>query len=112
MNHITKAVMGACTAAVILLPASASADHAGEPQGPRIAPLTYGRCVASPERGSIPGTPSPAKSGTAPGVALIDLTTGDANKDVGPLTTGHAPEHFTSGVACGRDVGVPTGSNH
>jgi hypothetical protein len=107
MNRITKTIIGACTAAVILFPATASAQ---ERQGPQIGILNYGHCVASPNRGSIEGTPSPAQSGTAPGVALIDLETFDSNKNVGPSHAGpendRTPDQFVRGLACDRDVGL------
>jgi hypothetical protein len=96
MNRITKAAIGACSVAATLLPASVLA---AEPQGPRQLPLTFGLCVSG--SGVIEGNPAPGQTGIAPGVALIDLETGDANKNVGPLN----PEQFIFGVACGRDVG-------
>jgi hypothetical protein len=96
MRLVTSTAIAALTAAATVMVPAASTFAAG----PRIAPLTYGLCVAesvSTDSGSQ-GDQAPGQTGEGPFVALIDLQSGDAIKIIGPLKS----HEFTGLIACGR----------
>ena len=96
MKRVVATFIATLTAgATIVVPAASTLAA-----GPRIAPLTYGLCVAESTStdGQSQGEHAPGQTGTGPFVALIDLESGDAIKIVGPF----ASEQFTGFRACGR----------
>ena len=96
MKHVVATFIATFTAgATIVVPAASTLAA-----GPRIAPLTYGLCVAESTTTDVQsrGEHAPGQTGTGPFVALIDLESGDAIKIVGPF----ASEQFTVLRACGR----------